>query len=156
MLIDCPPAIVLRYAAYDEAFSGRDAAALQAIETPDFRDTDPDGTVRELKGATKNQGRFFAMVNSMTLTSKVKCARVAEDRAEAWATMTMDAVYTPPGTRPRKLHQVYVNHDVWEKIDDQWRLASQTTTKLDGTDDGKEIHEKLCYTGGRSCQTRAL
>jgi hypothetical protein len=144
--VTCPPAIIQRYADYDRAFSNRDVAALERIETPDFRDTDPDGTRRNLKEANQNQQRFFAMVTTMKLTSSVQCEKLDATTYATIATMTLDALFSPPRSHPRHLHQVYINHDRWELLGDKWRLASQTTVKLDATYDGQRIHLTLPAT----------
>lgn len=146
-MIACPPAIVQQYAAYDAAFSRRDVAALQRIETADFRDTDPDGTRRDLKGASQNQRNFFALVKTMRLSSSVQCRRLDDDTYSTIATMSLSAVYVPPHSHPHQLQQIYINHDVWRRVNGHWRLASQTTVQLDGADNGKPIHLRLSQPG---------
>jgi hypothetical protein len=142
----CPPAIIERYAQYDRAFSNRDVPALEQIETPNFLDTDPDGTRRGLKAASENQARFFAMVKTMKLTSAVQCQKLSDTSYQAIATVTLNALFSPPHGHASHLHQVYVNHDRWTNIDGKWRLASQTTVKLDGSYDGQTIHLTLPAT----------
>lgn len=142
----CTPAIIQRYTQYDLAFSNRDVPALERIEIPDFLDTDPDGSRRNLKEASANQRRFFATVTTMKLTSTVKCQKVGTTTYYAVAAMTLNALFSQPHSHPKHLHQVYVNHDVWQQLDGKWRLASQTTVKLDGTYDGQTIHLTLPAT----------
>jgi hypothetical protein len=52
-------------------------------------------------------------------------------------------VRSTPHHRERHMYEVYINHDVWKTSEGQWGLASQTTVKLDGTDNGKPVHESL-------------
>ena len=140
MLHDCLETVLSQYARYDAAFSRRDERALAVIETSDFIDTDPDGTRRNAAQAAENQLRFFSIAEHLNLRSTVQCESPHDGEMHTVARMSLDGAYTPPNSHRHDFSEVYINHDVWRNVNGTWRLASQTTVRLDGVDDGRPVH----------------
>jgi hypothetical protein len=143
---NCPAALVAQYEAYDMAFSHRDVVKLESIETSDFRDTDPDGSVRNLMDASENQRRFFAIGEDLHLRSSVRCDASSGGSVKTVATMSIDGKFTGRDERVHSFNQIYINHDVWRNVNGTWRLAAQTTVALDGVWDGKPVHLRLAHS----------